>query len=115
MTLSTEDLGDFSDVRADDVARIIDEDAFGSFVILSQCDEGFIQAANNWSADGAGEAFVARHDSDPWILEYRDAASGTQFQATRNVTLIELRTAFLDYLRGGFEWRTHFQWTEIDV
>ena len=115
MWLTTEELGEFPEVRADQIASILEDDSFGSFVTLSESDNGFIQAANNWSADDACETFIATHDSDPWILEYRDAASGKQFQVTRNVTLAELKDAFLVYLRGGFEWRTRFQWNEIDV
>ena len=76
MWLTTEELGEFPEVRADQIASILEDDSFGSFVTLSESDNGFIQAANNWSPDDACEAFVARYDSDPWILEYRDAASG---------------------------------------
>ena len=115
MQLTTEDLGEITALRADQIAGILNDDAFGSFVILAKSDSEFIQAANNWSPDDTCEAFVERHGSDPWILEYRDASSGKQFQATRNVTLAETRDAFLDYLRGGFEWRTRFQWAQIDV
>lgn len=115
MKLTTEDLGEIADVKADELARIVDEDAFGAFAVLSDSDDAFMQAGNNWSPDDECEAFVERHGSDPWVLEYRDAASGKQFQATRNVTLQEVRDAFLHYLRANPAWRDRFQWSEIDV
>ena len=115
MQLSTEERGEIDDVTAAQLAAILDEDAFGSFVILAESDRGFIQAANNWSPGDACEAFIARHRSDPWILEYRDAASAKHFQVSRDVTLDEVKRAFLEYLRGAPGWRSGFQWSQIDV
>ena len=115
MQLTTEDLGEIAVVKADELSRILDDDAFGGFVVLAASEHSYIQAANNWAAGKDCEAFIERHGSDPWILEYRDEASKKQFQANRDVTLAEVKEAFLVYLRGGFEWRTRFQWNEIDV
>jgi len=115
MQFTTEEFGDVSDIDANDLVRVLDEDAFGSFAVLSSSDDDFIQAGNHWAPGEACEAFLARHDSDPWILEYRDSRTGKQYQATRDVTLAEAKQAFLSYLRGSSDWRRQFEWSEIDV
>lgn len=114
MDLTTEELGEFTNVETDDLVRILDEDAFGGFVILSRAEEEFLQAGNNWSPDDECATFLERYDSDPWVLEYREP-SGKQYQTCRNVTLAEVKEAFLSYLRGGTEWRDRFEWSEIEA
>ena len=115
MHLTTEDLGEIANVTADQLTAILDDDAFGGFVVLAESDDGFIQAANNWTPDDDCEAFIEQHESDPWTLEYRDAATAKHLQVSRNVTLLEVKNAFLEYLRGSPEWRARFEWNEIDV
>jgi hypothetical protein len=112
MRLTTEELGDVDDVTANDVERVLGDDAFGGFAILAKSDDVYMQAGNQWSADAACEVFVQKYGSDPWVLEYRD---GKHFAADRNVTLDEVKRAFLSYLRGDPTWRTAFTWSEIDV
>jgi hypothetical protein len=56
---------------------------------------------------------MATHDSDPWVLEYRE--DGRQFRAEGQVTLEQVRQAFQSYLAGGSEWRAGFTWGEMTL
>ena len=113
MTLTTEEFGDVPDVSAADIDEILPADAFGKFVILAASEESFIQAGCDWRPTQECQAYLARHDSDPWLLEYRDGESGRQFRAAGHVTLDEVRRAFLSYLAGGGEWRQALQWEQV--
>ena len=112
MILTTEELGDIPDVSAADIDQILSADSFGKFVILSASEASFIQAGSDWQPTPECQAFLAKHDSDPWLLEYRDEQSGRQFRAARHVTLDEVRRAFLSYLGGG-GWRRAFEWKQV--
>jgi hypothetical protein len=59
--------------------EVLASDGFGKFAVLSASEEVFIQAANDWEPADAWRAFLAAHDSDPWVLEYREG--GRQFRA----------------------------------
>lgn len=78
------------EVFADDLRR-------GEFIILEANENTFLQA----SGEGDG----------PYVLEYKEA--GKQFQALDQLTKNEVEKAFLDYLRGGSQWRTMRQWKEL--
>jgi hypothetical protein len=99
------------DVAAMDEA--LATDAFGKFAILSASDETFIQAACDWQPGEACRAFMDAHDSDPWVLEYREG--GQQFRAAGHVTLDQVRHAFRSYLSSGPDWRTGFAWGELEL
>ena len=113
MTLTTEDMGDVLDVNAAAMDEVLGADAFGKFAVLSASDEAFIQAGNDWQPGPACEAFMDAHDSDPWVLEYREG--GRQFRAAGHVTLEQVRRAFRSYLAGGSEWRSGFAWGELEL
>ena len=95
MTLTTEDLGDVPDIAA------------------ATLDEVFIQAGNDWQPSEECAAFLQRHDSDPWVLEHREA--GRQFRATKSVTLQQVRQAFQSFLAGASDWRSEFAWVELEL
>jgi hypothetical protein len=110
MTLTTEELGDVPDVDAAGLDEVLEPDGFGKFAILS-ASEAFIQAGNDWQPGAACETFMDAHDSDPWLLEYREG--GRQFRAAGHVTLEQVRHAFQSYLVGGSEWRSGFAWSAL--
>ncbi|MBY0455811.1 MAG: hypothetical protein K2V38_00580 [Gemmataceae bacterium] len=113
MTLTTEELGDTPDVDAVTLDEILQTDAFGAFAILSKTDGEFIQTGNDWQPSEECRDFLQRHDSDPWVLEYRE--SDQQFRAAGPLTLDQVRQAFRSYLVGDTGWRLGFQWIEIEV
>jgi hypothetical protein len=115
MTLTTEDGGDIPNVTPEDIDRVLPADAFGKFAILSVSATEFIQAGNDWQPDPACSQFLQQHNSDPWILEYRDGASGQQFRAVGWVSLEHVRVAFLSYLAGTETWRTTHEWHELHL
>jgi hypothetical protein len=111
MKLTTEDMGDVPDVDAATLDEVPASDGFGKFAILSASGEAFIQAGNDWQPDEACRAFLAAHDSDPWVLEYRER--GRQFRAAGQVTLEQVRQAFHSYRVGSLEWRAGFAWRKL--
>jgi hypothetical protein len=113
MTLITEDLGEVPNVDATAMDAVLESDGFGKFAILSASEEEFIQAGNDWRPGEECKAFMTAHDSDPWVLEYRE--TGRQFRATGHVTLEQVRQAFRSYLHGGSEWRSEFTWGELEL
>lgn len=48
MWLTTEEAGDVPEVTAEDIERILPDDAFGKFVILSASETSFIKAGCDW-------------------------------------------------------------------
>lgn len=111
MRLTTDSNIDIPDVDAKTMDSVLREDAFGKFAVLESSADEFIQAANEWHASAACEAFLAEHGSDPWVLEYREA--GWHFRADAWVTLTEVRTAFAAYLTGETAWRSAWLWSEM--
>ena len=83
-----------------DIERIFEDDSMrGEFAILSVSKEQYLQAA------GEGEG--------PYLLEYRVPDSGN-CQAEEKISKQEVVEAFLDYLRGGTQWRSARQWQELE-
>ena len=113
MTLSTEDLDEIPNVDAATMDEVLAADGFGKFAILSASSHAFIQAGNDWQPSEECGSFMDEHDSDPWVLEYREGKR--QYRAAGNVTLDQVREAFRSYLAGGSEWRGGFTWEEIEV
>jgi hypothetical protein len=112
MVLTTEEMGEVPDVTAADIDRILLTDSFGKFAILAASEKVFIQAGNDWQPGPECKAFLRKHESDPWVLEYRDKA-GKQFRAKGQVTLEQVRQAFLSYLARGKEWQQEFTWEKL--
>ena len=104
MNIESEDLPLMEHVTEADVKRVFQE-AFGKFIILTGDDGGFIQAADAWEIDDGA--------ADPFVLEYRDAASGKQYASTKLVTLLNVEAAFISYLRGELDWREGHEWKEL--
>lgn len=113
MTLTTEELGETPDVGVATLDEILAADGFGKFAILSASEREFIQAGSDWQPGAECRAFMGEHDSDPWVLEFRQGKK--QYRAEGRVTLDQVRQAFRSYLGGGSDWRTGFVWSEIKV
>jgi len=113
MMLTTEELGEVPNVEAAEMDDILASDGFGKFAILSVSEDVYLQAGNDWQPDEACRAFLLAHDSDPWVLEFRE--DDRQYQATGRVTLDLVRQAFRFYLSGGSEWRGGFTWSELNL
>lgn len=113
MTLTTEELDIVNDVGAAELDEVLEQDGFGKFAILNHTEQEFIQAGNDWQLNEACRAFIDAHDSDPWVLEYREAEQ--QFRAVGWVTLGQVRQAFQSYLAGESEWRTGFAWVKLEL
>lgn len=112
MWLTTEEAGDLPDVTAADIDHALADDNFGKFAVLSASEDDFIQAGNDWQPGEECRAFMTAHDSDPWVLEYRDGATGRLYRAGGRATLEQVLMAFRSYLAGGRAWRGAFAWGE---
>jgi hypothetical protein len=92
----------FDEASERDIDEVFDDDAGrGEFVILQAGEGRYIQAG------GQGEG--------PYVLEYREAGSDAQYQATQPLGKAEVKAVFLDYLRHGSSWKTDRDWKAIDV
>jgi hypothetical protein len=115
LQLITEELGTTDDVQSAEVSETLSADAFGSFAVLQASDDEFVQAGNNWNASEECAAFLRRHGSDPWQLEYRDPESGTLLRAAGDQTLARVTEVFLAFLAGDRSWRSSFKWSEVEL
>lgn len=89
-----------SDATEEDIRAIFADDAGrGSFVILSESDQVFMQAAG----EGGG----------PFTLEYRDGDEKRHYHCLRTVGKSVAETAFLKYLQGDATWKTDFRWKPL--
>ena len=107
-----ENFPELHDVDAQTIAETLDSDCFGKFAILSRSEEDFIQAGSNWSPTDECRQFLKDNGSDPWILEYRDPSAGRILRASGDVTLEQVKQAFLAYHRGASDWKSNFRWEE---
>jgi hypothetical protein len=113
MKLTSEELPEILEVTEADIEQVFEDEVFGKFIILSATEDHFIQAACVWSPEC--DSFLERTGSDPYRLEYRDGGSGKMFAASENLTLDQIKAAFLDYLRGGNDWRCKHSWVEFSL
>ena len=77
-----------------------DDRGRGEFIILSQRDQVFLQAA--------GE------QEGPYHLEYRDGDDAHHFRCRRDLSKSEVQSAFLKYLREDGSWRSDFEWERLE-
>lgn len=78
-----------------------DDEERGEFIILSQSDEVFMQAA------GEGTTFDT--------LEYRDGDEDRHYQAKNITHKKDVEQAFRWYLTGDERWKTEYPWTKLDM
>jgi hypothetical protein len=115
MTLTTEEGGDLARVTAQELEAALVGDAFGKFAVLTDADGAFVQAGNAWEPGAECERFLKRHDSDPWVLEYREAENCIQYRVVGWVTLANVLTAFRAYLAGNPNWHAEYEWEELET
>ena len=72
----------------------------GEFIILSQSDQVYIQAA------GEGES--------SYFVEYRAGDAKHHFRCTEDVSKKEVHALFMKYLAGDSSWKTDLAW-EADL
>jgi hypothetical protein len=113
MKLTTEELPEIESANEADIRRILAEDVFGKFAILSASETAFIQAACVWDPGKECAKFMEETGSDPFILEYRDAKTGRLFAATTQLTLDQITQVFLEYLQGDESWQSRFTWKRV--
>jgi hypothetical protein len=110
LKLTTEELGEFPDVTAEQIEETLDDDCFGKFAVLSRSDNDFVQAGNLWSPSEECAEFLKLHGSDPWVLQYRDSLTGLLREAQGDLTMDQVKLVFLGYLRDDVDWRANFKW-----
>ena len=89
-----------SDATEADVRRAFEgDDGQGGFVILSESDQVFMQAAGE--GDGT------------YTLEYREGDEARHYQCRRQVSRSVVQAAFLKYLLRDTSWKTDFRWTPL--
>lgn len=115
MQLTCEELDPIDAVRRDQLEEILSSDAFGKFAILSESESAFIQAGSDWQPTDECSEFLKTHDSDPWIIEFRDSETGAHHRAVGYVTLKDVIGAFTSYLDGGGSWRNDFEWKPVSA
>ena len=115
MNLQAEELEPIDNVTEDDLERVFDESqtAFGKFVILSASKDAFIQSACTWEPTEKSKEFIQRMGSDPYCLEYHDPHLDKQFVATGDFTLLQIKDAFIEYLKGTDAWKHGKEWEEL--
>lgn len=111
MNLITEELGVSQDIQPGELDRVLREDSFGKFAILSVSERVFLQAASAWNPGAECAAFVRETGSDPWVLEYGEA--GAVFRADAPLTDAQVRAAFLAYLSGERSWHGAHTWVAV--
>ena len=104
MELVWEELAPVDGVSREELNEILSSDCFGKFAILSRSESDYIQAGCDWQPTEECDAFLKAHESDPWVLEYHGATSGTPVRAAGHVTLSTVMLAFASYLAEGNEW-----------
>ena len=109
LIFTTESLGATSVKLPTEIQDVLSTDCFGKFAILAKDSLSFIQAGNAWSASDECSLFLSENDSDPWILEYREAGR-QHFRAKSLVTLAQVIEVFTMYFRGDLHWKTGLFW-----
>ena len=112
MWLNTEAFGEIADVTPLDLDRVLAIDSFGIFAQLFDEAGGWIQAGKA-EPGPLREAFISKHGSEPWRLQYGHERSAPVFQAVGLVTLGQVREAFQSFLAGDDEWQQQSTWATL--
>ncbi|MFN7987546.1 MAG: hypothetical protein U0529_08745 [Thermoanaerobaculia bacterium] len=90
-----------SEATEADVRAVFADDAGrGSFVILSESDQVYMQAAG----EGGG----------PFTLEYREGDESRHYHCLHTVARSVAEAAFLKYLQRDATWKTDFRWRHLE-
>lgn len=112
MRFTSEEGEEIREITASQLREVLADEAFGKFALLEANLQDFIQAGCDWQPTQQVRRFLAKYDSDPWLLEAR--GGGALFRVTRHVTLNEVIEAFTSYLERGTKWQTGFQWALVE-
>ncbi len=77
-----------------------DDQGRGEYIILSQSDRIYMQAAGEYD--------------DPYTLEYREGRDDRHFQVDRAVSKAEVLAAFRKYYLQDESWKTDFTWKQLE-
>jgi hypothetical protein len=120
--LSSQNLPEIENVSEADIDRAFDGGAIGKFVHLSATEDCFIQAGSRGTPsrcvppDDPGVKdhceFIHRTGSEPWILEDIELAGVREYAVVGDLTLADVKRAFVGYFRGDSSWRQEFNWVE---
>jgi len=97
MKLETAERLSSKDVTEEELINAFQDDAArGEFIILSQSDQVFIQAAGEYD--------------DPYLVEYRDGDDEHHFYAANDLPKERVQQLFIQYLAGNPSWHTDIEW-----
>jgi hypothetical protein len=101
MELKTASRISSKNVTEEELINAFQDDAGrGDFIILSQSEEVFIQAAEEGNT--------------LYQLEYRQGDADHHFQCTQDVSKANVQSAFMKYLKGDDSWKTDFEWKPLE-
>jgi hypothetical protein len=122
---SSQSLPDMENVTEDFIERAFADASIGKFAHLSIADDVFIQAGSKGTPSNCVPpddpltkehwAFICTTGSEPWILEYVDGIARKEYRAQGYLTLEQVKTAFIAYLRSDGDWRQDHAWEELDT
>lgn len=96
MRLETELAPPIDDASEADIrTAFADPAVMGSFAILSEAPERYLQTAP---------------DGEQFVLEYREGDAQHHFRAAATLSKAEVEQAFLGYRSGDERWRTEVPW-----
>jgi hypothetical protein len=109
LRFSSQDLPDVENASAEFIARAFDEKAIGKFAHLWLSNDVVIFAGSKGKPSNCLPpddplvkerwAFIQRTGSEPWTLRYIDGIARKEYQAQGDLTLEQVKTAFIEYLR----------------
>ncbi|WP_406700102.1 hypothetical protein V5E97_14805 [Singulisphaera sp. Ch08] len=124
MRFSSQKMPDIDNASDALIERAFDGKAMGNFAHLWKSDDVFIQASCRAPSNCVppddplvkeiGE-FIQRTGSEPWTLEHVDGVARKEYRVEDDLTLEQVKTAFLEYLRSDGEWRQDHAWVEMDT
>jgi hypothetical protein len=125
LRFSSQNLPDMQNVSAEFIERAFDDKAIGTFAHLSLSHDVFIQAGSKGTPSNCvppddplvkeHRSFIERTGSEPWTLQYIDGVARKEYQAQGYLTLEQVKTAFIEYLRTDGQWRQNHVWEELDT
>ena len=112
-------------VSAEFIERAFDDNAIGTFAHLWLSNDIFIQAGSKGRPSNCVPPddplvkelwnFIQRTGSEPWTLQYIDGVARKEYQAQGYLTLEQVKTAFIEYLRTDGQWRQNLVWEKLDT
>jgi hypothetical protein len=125
LRFSSQSLPDIENVSEGFIERAFDDGSIGQFAHLCISDDVFIQAGSRGTPSNCVPsddplvkehwAFIRRTGSEPWILEFVDGVARKEYRAQGDLTLEQVKTAFIEYLWSDGEWRQGHAWEELDT